>query len=120
MWNYKLITNKPSKFEAVADIFGKTEGGSVVKTEIESKGPIQTSRLETKSYDCNGVETCTSRTHDTQVIEKWWEEEGGTIVTKRRKDDVSTAYCPRSQRFVEVPFDSWTGSPEKDIRNAQR
>ena len=62
----------------------------------------------------------TVRHEEKHEIEKWWDEDGGTVEVKEARKNSSMVFSHATQKFVEVPYDSWTGSPLKDRNNALR
>ena len=132
----QMILNYSTSSGTVKEIF---ETGNLPKTEdemqtlnlknlkkvmptSESNSELQTLAHGTELRDDSTLsnEKGLTKTNSHEVIEKWWDEGAEAIVIKKRRDDVSSIYCPRTKTFVEVPFDSWTGSPIKDVQNALR
>ena len=108
---------------------------SVVRTNASS----QTQRFVRKEENVEGnqLDKCTDHTvakssntpndkltkqqnEKTESLEKWWDEEGGTLEVQKAKKDSSKIFSPLAQKYIEVPYDSWTGSPLKDHNNILR
>ena len=69
---------------------------------------------ENKELDVRGKDD------NVKVIPKWWDEEGGAIVVKEKKKNTSVMYVESLQKYIEVPYESWTGSPTRDSADIVR
>jgi len=98
------------RLEAAAKEVSDAEGASSREDAVTRNDGDSTKNkeLDVKSED------------NVKVIPKWWDEEGGTLEVKERKKNTSTIFVPSLQRWVEVPYESWTGSPTMDRANIVR
>ena len=54
------------------------------------------------------------------TIDKWWDDEGGALEVNKARKNSSKIFSPVAQKFVEIPYDSWSGCPQKDQNNILR
>jgi len=55
-----------------------------------------------------------------EYMVRWWDEEGGEVLIKKPRQNSTMVFSPSIQKYVEVPYESWTGSPLKDYQNMHR
>jgi len=120
------ILKLSTKSNAKADLSGngdlsRTKDGVLTngsKSDLRTSDPIEGELREDPALPSDKALSKT-KAHDHTVIEKWWEPEGGTIV-ERRRENVSSVFDNSTKSWVEVPYDSWSGSPEKDLYNIRQ
>ena len=68
----------------------------------------------------NKIPTSVASSKNEAEIQKWWDDEGGMMEVEKAKKNSSAIFSPKAQKFVDIPYDSWTGCPQKDQNHALR
>ena len=68
----------------------------------------------------NKIPTSVASSKNVAEIQKWWDDEGGMMEVEKAKKNSSAIFSPKAQKFVDIPYDSWTGCPQKDQNHALR